>query len=68
MARQEKIKVKQSQIDLDDEFLSFKEEPKPKRVSIQASVQVRSKSMSPEESVILDILETIGNRRRKRRR
>ena len=46
--RKEKVKVKQSQIDLDDEFLSFKEEPKPKRVSIQSSVQVRSKSISPD--------------------
>ena len=40
--RKEKVKAKQSQIDIDDEFLSFKQEPKPKRVSIQSSVQVGS--------------------------
>ena len=40
VTRKEKVKTKQNQIDEDDEFLSFKKEPKPKRASLQPSLQV----------------------------
>ena len=40
VTRKEKVMAKQSQKDQDDEFLSFKDEPKPKRASLQQSVQV----------------------------